>query len=301
MKKINIIFALSAIALTSVSCSSNKDEAIIPQENEKIHVSFEVSSENPGVTRADLNVTGNGYASMVWVSGDQIGLSADDKFHVDAITVEVDDKSTNTERATASGMVDDTPEGYLCVYPATAFAQKKDKNSAVVKIEDIQNIDKGFQICQAAFLQVGYSKKSSNNINMETPCSFLVFNTGNNDNIVKVKVSAFDEQEGAYSIAGAILVKKTGTSGFDQEPGNEVDGHFVTNEVVCTYNYNDSFPVRHNFAIAIRPGRPHHLNIEVTFKDENGNESTKKYTADKMDDEESLEFDRHEYYQFPTF
>lgn len=297
MKIINTILALSAISLTFVSCSSDNDEAVIPQEDEKVHVSFDVICKTPETTRADMNLTGNGYASMVWRQGDQIGVSADKKWHCDNIEVKVDAESTNTERATAEGNVDYTDEGYLCIYPAGAFAQKIDKNSAVIVIPDIQTIETGFQISQSAFLQVGYTKKTSNFITMETPCSFLVFNTGNNNNIKSVTVRAFDGDDNEYSIAGAISVNKTETSGFSQASGNAIGNHYVTNEIQCNYQYGNCFPERHNFAIAIRPGKPHKLVVEVTLSDN----TIKTYTTTKMDDGNQLEFVRAYYHQFPTF
>lgn len=301
MKKINAILALSAIALSMVSCSSDKDEAIVPQEGEKVHVSFEVSVKKPDATRADLNVTGNGYASMIWITGDEIGVSSDEYDHVDPIYVRVDPESTNTQRATAEGMVNSTSGGYLCIYPKVAFLSKVDKNSAIISIPNYQDISEGFQICQSAFLQVGYTKKSSNFINMETPCSFLVFNTGDHSDIKEVDVTAYDKENNPYSIAGAISVKKTGTSGFDQVAGNTIGDNPVYNKISCLYHYGSFFPKRHNFAIAIRPGRPDKLVIEVMYEDANANCTTKTYTTTKMDDDQELEFDRGVYHQFPTF
>lgn len=301
MKKITAILALSAIALSMVSCSSDKDEAIIPQEGEKVHVSFMVSCKQPSATRADMNLSGTGYASMVWMTGDEIGVSSDAKIHVDPILVKVSPESTNTDMATAEGDVDYTPEGYYCVYPKKAFKSKVDKNTAIIEIPNYQNIDKGFSICQEAFLQVGYTKKGSNWIDMKTPCSFLVFNTGDHDNIDYVKVRAFKNDK-EYSIAGAISVYKTETSGFSQASGNIIDANYdAYHEVNCYYNLGEAFPVRHNFAIAVRPGTPDMLEVDVFYNDKAEPDTYRTSIMVQDGKEYPLEFVNAMYHNFPPF
>lgn len=281
MKIIRTILSITAISLFSSSCSSSGDD-ILPQDNEKVFMTFGISQTDQ-LTRANFASLGSDYAAFRWEIDDVIGMCASVSSSFDQITVTsvVEDDRL----ASASGSVTfDTK--FLAVYPRNAASQKINENTVRVILPITQRISSDNHcIDKNALLQIGYT--TGGTIAMNTPCSFLVFNTGDNDNISWVKVTAYNSDNTPFGIVGDIEASKSESSSF--ELGKE---HTATNEVTCTPS-GTYFDSNRKYAIAIRPGKPGYLIVE--------NSIGQKYKISKMSTGAVLQFNRAEYHMFPAF
>lgn len=287
MKKFFNIIAFSAITLVVASCSSATDENT-PQNGDKAYVKFSAGTESTVMSRANFKDLSGQSAAFKWELNDLVGIYSENGSTLETLTAtEVADNEAVLEGNITVGT------GYIGVYPKSAVVGKVSTKCVTVNIPANQTIpttstDSPKYVDPAAFIQVGFT--TSNTFTMATPCAFLKFNTGTNDDITWVKVTAYDSAGNAYGIVGDVDVTKSETSSISLSTGSS-----SANTVTCTYQGGGAFPTGCGFGIAIRPGNYAKIVVETSDgikKTATQMASSSLSTAEKT----SLNFQRAYYY-----